>query len=242
MSIGPTEKTVGIMGGLGPEATADFFTKLVAATPAASDQDHLHILIDNNPKVPNRHLAIRGESPSVGPDLVAMARRLEEAGADFLVMVCNTAHAWTKDIRAAVSIPFVSFIEEVVDHIASTYPAGPVGIMAADGCLEAELYQTALSAKGFEPICWDQDKLARFMTLVFRIKAGERDAAMGQEMAALAEDLASRGAKLIISGCTEIPLVLDEADVRVPLISSSDLLVQRTIDYARGTRPLPQIT
>ena len=80
------------------------------------------------------------------------------------------------------------------------------------------------------------------MTLVFRIKAGERDNAMGKEMAALAEDLASRGASLIISGCTEIPLVLDEAAVRVPLISSSDLLVQRTIEYARGTRPLPQTT
>lgn len=235
-----TEKTVGVMGGLGPEATADFFAKLIAATPAACDQDHLHILIDNNPKVPNRHLAIRGESPSVGPDLVAMARRLEDAGADFVVMVCNTAHAWTNDIRSAVSIPFVSFIEEVVDHIAGAYPPGPVGIMAADGCLEAQLYQEALKARGFEPVCWDHDKLERFMTLVFRIKAGERDEAMGREMAALAEDLASRGASLIISGCTEIPLVLDEADVRVPLVSSSDLLVQRTIEYARGTRPLPQ--
>ena len=239
---GDLEKTVGIMGGLGPEATADFFSKLIAATPAASDQDHLHILIDNNPKVPNRHLAIRGESPSVGPDLVAMARRLEAAGADFLVMVCNTAHAWTGDIRAAISIPFISFIEEVVDHITATYASGPVGIMAADGCLEAELYQDALRARGFEPLCWDKAELERFMTLVFRIKAGERDDAMGQEMADLAEDLASRGASLIISGCTEIPLVLDAADVRVPLISSSDLLVQRTVDYARGTRPLPQNT
>lgn len=239
---GNLEMTVGIMGGLGPEATADFFSKLIAATPAASDQDHLHILIDNNPKVPNRHLAIRGESPSVGPDLVAMARRLEEAGANFVVMVCNTAHAWTGDIRAAISIPFISVIEEVVDHIASTYAACPVGLMAADGCLEAELYQDALKAKGFEPVLWEKDKLERFMALVFRIKAGERDDAMGPEMAALAEDLASRGASLIISGCTEIPLALDEADVHVPLISSSDLLVQRTIEYARGTRPLPQTT
>ncbi len=237
---GNLEKTVGIMGGLGPEATANFFSKLIAATPAASDQDHLHILIDNNPKVPNRHLAIRGQSPSVGPDLVAMARRLEKAGADFVVMVCNTAHAWTGDIRAALAIPFISFIEEVAGHIAATYAPGPVGVMAADGCLEAQLYQDALKARGFAPVLWDKDKLERFMALVFRIKAGERDDAMGPEMAALAEDLASRGASLIISGCTEIPLVLDAADVRVPLISSSDLLVQRTIEYARGTRPLPQ--
>lgn len=234
------EKTIGIMGGLGPEATADFFSKLIAATPAASDQDHLHILIDNNPKVANRHRAIRGEDPGVGSDLVTMAQHLEEAGADFLVMVCNTAHAWTDDIRAAISIPFISFIEEVVDHIASTFEPGPVGVMAADGCLEAALYQDALKARGFDPLCWDKDNLGRFMTLVFRIKAGERDDKMAMEMAVLAEDLASRGARLIISGCTEIPLVMNEAEVRVPLISSTDLLVQRTIDYARGTRPLPK--
>lgn len=231
--------TVGIMGGFGPEATADFFAKLIAATPADTDQDHLHILIDNNPGVPNRHLAIRGQMPSVGPDLVAMARRLETAGADFLVMVCNTAHAWSDDIRAGVSIPFVSFIEEVCDHIAEAHAPCPVGLMAADGCLEAGLYQAALTARGFEPVCWGEDQLRRFMTLVFRIKAGERDETMGAEMARLAESLASRGASLIISGCTEIPLVLSEADVRVPLISSSDLLVRHTVDYARGLKPLP---
>lgn len=236
---GRSDKTVGIMGGFGPEATADFFARLIAQTPAETDQDHLHILIDNNPGVPNRHLAIRGETPSVGPDLVTMARRLEAAGADFLVMVCNTAHAWTDEIRAGVSIPFVSFIEEVCDYIVETNEPCPVGIMAADGCLEANLYQRALEERGFEPICWDEDHLKQFMTLVFRIKAGERDEAMAREMANLAEDLASRGAKLIISGCTEIPLVLDEAAVRIPLVSSSDLLVQRTIDYARGFRSLP---
>ncbi len=236
------EKTVGIMGGFGPEATADFFTKLIAATPARADQDHLHVLIDNNPKIPNRHLAIRGESSSVGPDLAAMARRLETAGADLLVMPCNTAHAWTDEIRAAVSIAFISFIEDVTDHIAESYEASAVGIMAAEGCLEAGLYQQALVDRGFEPVCWDEAALTAFMALVFRIKAGERDGAMGEEMAGLAEDLASRGASLIISGCTEIPLVLDARDVTVPLISSTDLLVQRTIDYARGVRPLPQAT
>lgn len=241
----PEDKTVGIMGGLGPEATADFFSKLITKTQtqiqAQTDQDHLHVLIDNNPGVANRHLSIRGETPSVGPDLVTMAQRLETAGADFLIMVCNTAHAWTDEIRAGVSIPFVSFIEEVCDHIAETTEPCPVGIMAAEGCMEAGLYQGALSARGFEPVCWDDDHLKRFMTLVFRIKAGERDAQMGMEMAALAENLASLGAALIISGCTEIPLVLSEEDVRVPLISSTDLLVQRTLNYARGLRPLPSL-
>lgn len=169
-----------------------------------------------------------------------MARRLEAADADFLVMACNTAHAFAEEIQAAVTIPFISFIDEVVDHIANSFEPCPVGIMAADGCLDAGLYQRALEARGFEPVCWARSELELFMTLVFRIKAGERDAAMAEEMAALAEELASRGAKLIISGCTEIPLVLEAASVRVPLISSTDLLVARTIDYAKGRRPLPQ--
>ncbi|MEJ2289679.1 MAG: aspartate/glutamate racemase family protein, partial [Deinococcales bacterium] len=86
---GQRRLTVGVLGGLGPEATLDFFAKVLARTPARTDQDHLHLLIDNDPGVPNRNDAVAGRGPSPGPRLATMARRLEAAGADFLVMVCN---------------------------------------------------------------------------------------------------------------------------------------------------------
>ena len=114
---------VGVLGGMGPEATVDFMTRVLAATPARVDQEHIRMLVDHNPGIPDRHAAIAGTGPDIGPELAAMARGLEAAGADFLVMVCNTAHAYTEAIRTAVSIPFVSIVDVVMAAVAER-PAG----------------------------------------------------------------------------------------------------------------------
>jgi len=223
--------TVGVLGGLGPAATVDFMARLIAATPAPSDQDHLRLLVDHNPAVPNRHDAIAGRSASVGPALAAMARGLERAGADVLVMVCNTAHAWEDDIRAAVTVPFLSIIDATVDALDAGGPRR-VGVMAADGCLEAGLYQRALAARGHEPVLWQPSEQAAFMGLVYRIKGGERGPALTAAMASLAGALAAQGAGTLIAACTEIPLVLAQDDAPLPLFVSTDLLVARTLAFA----------
>jgi aspartate racemase len=227
----------GVLGGLGPAATVDFMARVLAHSDADNDQDHIRMLVDHNPTVPDRHRAIAGDTPSVAPQLVDMARTLEAAGADFLVMVCNTAHAYTREIREAVAIPFVSIIEvtvEAVEHAASA-----VGVMAAEGCLSAGLYQEALEAAGHNAVIWDEAEASRFMELIYRIKAGERDPGMADDMSRLAASLAFAGAESLIAGCTEIPLVLDETSAGLPLLSSTDLLVQRTVALARGDTVLP---
>jgi aspartate racemase len=229
--------TAGVLGGLGPQATVDFMAKLIAATNARCDQDHIPLLINHNPKIPDRHQALSGAAPSVGPELAAMAQRLEGAGADFLVMICNTAHAYSDDIRAAVNIPFISIIDVVMDAVA-TRPATSVGIMAAQGCLQAQLYQQALTQRNYEPIVWSDSELATFMQLVYRIKAGERDADITTAMEKLAASLAFAGADVLISGCTEIPLFLNADNSPLPILSSTDLLVERTIALARQQLPL----
>lgn len=98
--------TVGVLGGMGPEATVDFMARVLAATPASVDQQHIRMLVDHNPCIPDRHAAIAGTGPDIGPGLAAMAQGLEAAGADFLVMVCNTAHAYNDAIRDAIHIPY----------------------------------------------------------------------------------------------------------------------------------------
>lgn len=226
-------KTVGVLGGMGPDSTVDFMAKVIAATEADTDQDHIRMLVDHSPGIPNRHDAVAGCSPSVGPLLAAMAAGLERAGADFLVMVCNTAHAWTDDIRAAVQIPFVSIVDVTVEAVADT-GARRVGVMAARGCLEAGIYQDTLSATGYQPVLWDDAELDQFMALVFRIKAGDRDPDISTQMARLAGALAARGADVLLAGCTEVPLVLDPAHVSAPLLSSTDLLARRTVQLAKG--------
>lgn len=236
-----TMKCVGVLGGLGPAATADFFSKVVMATPAAADQDHLHILIDNNPKVPNRNEAVAGTGVSPAPVLAEMASRLETAGADFLVMVCNAAHAFQDAITDAVHVPFVSIIEETSDAVRTQLPTGAkVGVLASSGCLDAHLYQDALAARGLHALVPEGVTKDAFMSLLYRIKSGDMN--VEDDMRQLAEGFVSQGAQAIIAGCTEVPLVLSSDDLSVPLINSTDVLVTRTIAYAMGeadvqTRP-----
>ena len=226
-------KTAGVLGGMGPDATVDFMAKVIALTPAGKDQDHIPMLVDHNPHVPNRqdHILGRGEDP--GPALAAMAMRLEQAGADFLVIPCNTAQAYEQDILDAVSIPLVSIIEETTAFVREVAPdAKAVGVLATVGCLQAELYQRALSAAGLLPVLPDSGEVQQLMTLVNGVKAGINDDGTRQSMRELANALVTRGADAIIAGCTEIPLVLDESMLDVPLISSTDVLAQKTVRLA----------
>ncbi len=229
-------KTVGVMGGLGPAATCDFFARLLRESKATRDQDHLRLLIDSDPRIADRNAAIAGRGPSPGPALVEMALGLERAGADFLVLVCNAAHHWENEIRAAVSIPFVSMVANTVEESLSRTPRpARVGVLAADACLGADLYGRALAKRGVQSLSLDDARQARFMELLYRIKSDDRSESLRSEMRALALSLSERGADLIIAGCTELPLVLQPDDWPVPWVSSTDVLVARTIAFARDT-------
>lgn len=221
---------IGILGGMGPAATVDFMARLLAATPAQRDEDHFRLLVDCNPHVPNRNRAQAGEGASPGPVLAAMARGLERQGATLLAMPCNAAHAYAADIRGAVSIPFVSMIEETGRALARRHPeAERVGLLAVDGTLAAGLYQPHLRG----PVLLAPEDQARFMALVYRIKGGDTGAAARREMAAFAATLVAAGAEVVIAGCTEVPLVLDPEDVAVPLLATTDILVDAVIERAR---------
>jgi len=232
--------TVGVLGGMGPDATIDFMSKVIALTPAETDQDHIRMIVDHNPKVPNRQAAILGGGADPGADLAAMAIRLEKAGADFLVLVCNSAHAFLEPLRQATTIPLVSIVDVSIREVETICPgARNVGVLATDGLLAAGIYQRALLDAGRSPVLLQDEDLARLMTLIRRIKAGDRSREVAQEMGMLAELLASAGADVIVAGCTEIPLVLDAAKITAPVIASTDVLARKTVALARGIEPLP---
>jgi aspartate racemase len=230
----------GVLGGMGPQATVDFLAKVVSQTDANCDQDHIRLLVDHNPKLPDRHAAIKGDGREVGAALADMASGLERAGADFLVMVCNTAHAFRGDIEKAVDIPFVSIIDEVVSELDEHWRGVKrVGVMAAEGCLETGLYQKALVKTGRKAINWSAEELDQFMALIYQIKSGVPLNEIKPRMERLAYSLHKSGAGVLIAGCTEIPLVLSAAECPVPLLASTDILVASTIDYAVGNKALP---
>lgn len=228
-------KIAGVMGGMGPDATVDFMSKVIALTGGNADQDHIHMIIDHDPGVPNRQLAMQSGEDDVSAPLGAMARRLEAAGADFLVMVCNTAHAFLADVRSTTSIPFISIIDVSVGAIDAAAPqATRIGVMATDACLEASVYQDAIAATGRTAIVPEGQALQRLMCLINAIKAGDQGDAIQQGMREIGAFLCASGAEILIAGCTEIPLVFDASHAPVPVIASTDALAQRTVDIAKG--------
>ena len=221
---------VGVLGGLGPAATVQYMSRVLALTPAKREQDHLRLIVDCNPRVPDRNDAAGGNGASPAEVLAGMARGLEQAGAQILAMPCNAAHAYAADIQAAVSIPFINLIDAVCDQAASS--ATTVGVIAADACLEAGLYQEGFTRRGVDVLVGSAKEQATFMKLLYRIKSGDLRAEVRTQMRQLAENLIERGAQAIVAGCTEVPLVLGPADVPVPFADSIEILAARTVEAA----------
>jgi aspartate racemase len=231
--MGDAQKTAGVLGGMGPEATVDFMAKVIALTDAERDQDHVRMLVDHNPHVPNRQDAILGDGEDPGPALAAMAAGLQAGGADFLVIPCNTAYVFEDAILAATHIPLISIIGVSVAAVQDSAPgADRVGLLATDGCLQSGIYQAGLEAAGLAAELPTADELGELMSLVRAIKAGRHSDETARAMAGLGEALVSRGAGAIIAGCTEIPLALEQSMLEVPLLSSTDILAQRTVQLA----------
>ena len=198
------------------------------------------MIVDHNPKVPNRQAAILDGGEDPGLALAEMAVRLESAGADFLVIPCNTAYVFRDSVTSVAGIPLLSIIDEAIRAITDQCPGvKAVGVLATDGCLRANVYQDALAEQGMEPILPSEGELAEFMRLVGRIKSGDQGEAIATGMAVLAKALIDRGAQAVIAGCTEIPLVLNSAMLDMPLISSTDVLAEKTAAIASGELPLP---
>lgn len=220
-------KTLGVLGGMGPAATLDFLAKLQAATPAGRDQDHLRVLVDINPQVPDRNDP--GNAP--GPVLAAMAVGLRDAGAEVLAIACNTAHAYTEEVRAASGLPLVDMID-IACQSARLGGADKVGILATG--LALVLYSDRLKGMGLEPVCLSKAKQEWFMSLLYRIKAGDMGEEVQDEIVAVAESLVEAGAQAVIAGCTEVPLVLSQDELDVPLIDAGLVLAERCVRVCRG--------
>jgi aspartate racemase len=229
------DNVVGVIGGMGPDATVDFMSRVLRETPAEVDQDHVRMVVEHNPRIPSRQSAMRGDGENPGPVIAAMAVRLEAAGADFLVMPCNAAHAWQSDIEAATDIPFVSIIDESVrSALNRSGDESAVGLMTTPGCFAAGLYQQALMDAGRPVVIQTPEELAETMSLVERIKGGDQSEKVAAALQKLAARLIERGAKVMIAACTELPLVLNESMFDVAFVSSTDVLAKETVALALG--------
>lgn len=224
-------KAVGIIGGMGPAATVDLMAKIVAATPAARDQDHIRTLVDSNPSIPDRTEALLRDGPSPAPAIIESAQLLESAGAAFLVMACNTAHAYAEEVQAAVDVPLLSMIDVTVKESVNLHGPRPVGLLATTACITAEIYQSAFSAVEVPVVTLDPEQQRLLMHAIESIKRGHTQSAVHAVSECVAE-LSREGAEVVVAGCTEVPLVLSEGG-GVPLVSSTDALARAVVHFAR---------
>ncbi|MDI3340522.1 MAG: amino acid racemase [Sphaerobacter sp.] len=230
-------RTIGVLGGMGPLATADLYQKIIAATPAQRDQDHLHVIIDADPTVPDRTAALLHGGPDPTPWLVAGARRLAAAGADFIVIPCNTAHAFLGTIRDAVPIPILSMVDETAAALAALLPPGaPAGILATAGTVAVGLYQTALAAVGLDARVPSPEAQTHVDAAIAAVKAGDLSRASTDRALRAAQELVDRGARALVAACTELPLILRPEDVPVPLVDPTAVLAQAAVRVARDAR------
>jgi len=233
-------RTIGVVGGMGPWATLDFFEKVLRLTPARRDQEHLRLIIDNNPKIPDRGPAILGDGEDPTPALVATARNVEAAGADLIVIPCNTAHYFYQAIQAAVRVPVLHIMQEVAGAASRRFPRlGRVGLLATRATVATGLYQDAFRPLGAEVVVPDQRGQEVIDRLIYAIKAQGVDDALRSAGVAVGRGLNRAGAEAIILGCTELPLVLGEDTLGLPILDSNLILAEVAVRLATSAEPLP---
>ncbi|MEU6282754.1 amino acid racemase [Streptomyces sp. NPDC047028] len=228
--------TLGILGGMGPLATADFYRRLVTRTPADSDQGHLPVVMWADPAVPDRTAALLGQGPSPVPALVAGARWLRQAGAGCVAVPCNTAHAYVEQVARATGIEVLDMVGAALKAAARRAPGGEgVGVLATRGTRLARLYERARDALGVEVIqVPDRVQHEYVDPAIHAVKAGADLIDAGERIAAATEILKERGARVVIAACTEIPLISGAAGALLPLVDSTDALVDAALSRLCG--------
>lgn len=233
-----TPRCIGILGGMGPEATVLLMQKIIAATPARDDADHIPLIVDQNTQVPSRirHL-IDGTGADPGPVLASMARRLQDAGATALAMPCNTAHVYAPALRAAVTVPLIDMVAlSVAKACELTGKGGTVGILASPAVQKIALFDRAFAAAGLVPIyARDDDGL---LDCIHQIKAGHRGATVRAVLATASAALLARGTRVQMIACTEFSLIADAMAPGVTSFDTMDQLVSGVISFANTPGPI----
>jgi aspartate racemase len=230
-----TSLVLGVLGGMGPAATLVFLQQLQAFTPAKSDQDHIRVIADINPKVPDRN---GPTGAAAGAVLAEMAGALAGAGAEVLAIPCNTAHAHAGLIQRASGLPLIDLIETGA-AAARDRGARRAGVLGTKGALR--LYREYLAAQAMGLVSLDAERQEEFMATIYKIKAGDLGSAVRKEMAGYAADLIAGGAEVVVAGCTEAPLVMGPRDVRVGFIDPGELLARRCVAVCLGLEPVPAL-
>ena len=227
-------RMLGVLGGMGPLASAEFMRRLVLLTPAERDQDHLPAVLWSDPRVPDRIAGHRGTGESPLPAMLRGLQGLQAAGCGAVVVPCNTAHGWFDAMQAASPVPILHIVDAAEAELARLgVPPGPVGLMGTAGTLAMRLYQDRLEPKGWRFLLPTSDEMeALALPAIARVKTGDVAGAYAP-LAEAAQRLAGRGAHAVVLACTEMPLALGAGPaLGVPVCDTVDALARAALRWA----------
>ena len=226
------EKTIGILGGMGPLATADLFRKITLLTDAARDNDHIRVYIDSNARIPDRTAAILSGGKDPVPEMASALRSLEACGASCVIMPCNTAHYFLPRLQALTEIPFLSMLEATARACAARFPGKTAAVLATKGTLSAGLYQAALDKEGVSFLIPEDAGPDALMRVIYDgVKAGKEPEDYRADMLSVVEALTVRGADYFILGCTELPLAAQALSLPQPTVDPTAELAKAAIRF-----------
>ena len=238
---------LGVVGGVGPAATVDFMHKVVRNTPAVRDQDPIKIIVAQNPQIPDRTDCLTGKGADPTLALYATCKKLEDSGADFIAIPCNTAHAFIAPIEARLRIPVVNMMNVTGDYLRATFPAvDRIGVLATDGTIASGVYRKALEARGMTEILPPPAMQARVTNAIYGVcgvKAGFTNGECVDDIIAAVESLLFQQVEVILLACTELPLLFPQAATvtrngrTAHLVDPTDVLAKRCVEFVLG-KPL----
>lgn len=225
-------KRIGIMGGMGPMATVDLMRKIILATPAKTDQEHIPMLVDNAPQIPDRTKAILGQGETPVPAMIKSAQRLEAGGADFIIIACNTAHCFLTEVAPQVKIPIVSIVETAVSEI-QRRGYQKVGLLATSGTIRTGLYQKALEAKGVVCMTPPAESQHLIDDMIYDGVKANNTAYDTVPVRELLDTMQQDGAEAFILGCTEVPVAVAMYKLAGIFIDSTEELAKAAVKLAK---------
>ena len=224
------KKTIGILGGMGPLATADLYHKIVVMTKASCDNDHIRVYIDSNAQIPDRTTAILKGGKDPVEEMTSALRHLEACGADCIIMPCNTAHYFLPRLQPLTETPFISILESTAKRCAKQFPGKKAGILGTTGTLNTGIYTKALAEQGVDSVLPNEAQREVLMDAIYRVKAGEvlTDVA---PFRALLDEMKAQGADYFILGCTELPIVAEQLKLPDDFIDPTTELARAAITF-----------
>lgn len=202
------------------------------------------MVVEQNPQIPDRTANLLRQEADPTVAMYSTCRRLEEEGADAIAIPCNTAHAYVERIQEHLAVPIVNMLSETIDFILHRYGREVrVGLLATSGTLQSGVYHAAAERVGLSLLVPDDAAQARVMRAIYGeegVKAGFTEGQCRDDLLAGAGQLVAQGARVLILGCTELPLILAQADgfpidgVQVALVDPTDVLARRCVGLARG--------